>query len=140
MEQARFPRAKTLDIAALALCAGAVGLSTVLTMTRDGRVPFPAICLFRAATHVNCPGCGLLRSFVAMGHLDCAAAWRFNRVGPLLYAFALLQIPYRAMRLAWPAFLRRTERREAFVTLLVLWGFVGLLVVNWVLTLARVLP
>ena len=129
-----------MDFVALGLCAGAIGLSAVLTMTPDGRVPFPAICLFRTVTHVNCPSCGLVRSFVAMGHLDVGAAWRFNRVGPPLYAFALLQIPYRVLRPAWPAFRRRTERRDLLVTFLALSGFVTLLVVNWVLTLARVLP
>jgi len=137
-------RKKRGDLAWLALCAAVILASLLLHVTRDGRVsldaagahPLPVTCPSRALTELNCPSCGLARSFVSLGHADIRAAWRWNRVGPLLYAFVLLQIPYRGLRLAWPAFRRRTSRRDATMTVAILFALIGLLIVNWGLYLA----
>ncbi|HEX4417134.1 MAG TPA: DUF2752 domain-containing protein [Kofleriaceae bacterium] len=43
-------------------------------------------CWFRGVFHVDCPFCGLTRSFVALAHGELAAAVRFHPAGPLLFA------------------------------------------------------
>lgn len=48
------------------------------------------ICLLRRATGFPCPGCGLTRSFCALGKGDVARAFHFHALGPVLYAMAIL--------------------------------------------------
>ena len=42
-------------------------------------------CPWRRLTGLDCPGCGLTRSFCAMSHLRPQAAFQAHPVGPLLY-------------------------------------------------------
>jgi hypothetical protein len=49
----------------------------------------PSMCVFRASTGIDCPGCGLTRGFRAMGRLDAASAFRYNPLGPALFLGAL---------------------------------------------------
>ena len=51
----------------------------------DG-TPLPELCLVHAALAIDCPMCGMTRSFVALAHGDLAAALRFHPAGPLLFA------------------------------------------------------
>jgi hypothetical protein len=51
------------------------------------------LCLFRNATGLRCPGCGLTRSFCAISHGDFGAAWHYNPFGYVYYAGALLLVP-----------------------------------------------
>jgi hypothetical protein len=44
---------------------------------------------------VECPGCGLTRSFSAAAHGDVIQAFHFNGMGPALFLLCLLQPPYR---------------------------------------------
>lgn len=57
------------------------------TMEWPARLPFTT-CIFRNVTGLPCPGCGMTRGFVAMGHGRLAGAWAFNKISPGLYAFA----------------------------------------------------
>lgn len=45
----------------------------------------PAICTFRLATGVGCPGCGLTRSVCAFVHGRFGDALSLHLFGPLLY-------------------------------------------------------
>jgi hypothetical protein len=47
-------------------------------------------CAFREATGLDCPGCGLTRAYRAMGRLDVAGAFRYNPLGPALFAATVL--------------------------------------------------
>lgn len=40
-------------------------------------------CLFRSATGLCCPGCGLTRAVIALLHGDWVGAWRFNYLLPV---------------------------------------------------------
>lgn len=87
----------------LAMCAAVVGLACVLRVTADQRVefvgfegvPLPRACISRTVFHVDCPGCGLTRSFIhlAAGRVD--QSWSVNRVGWLLFIVLMIQFPYR---------------------------------------------
>jgi hypothetical protein len=62
-------------------------------------VTLPPLCTSRLLFGIECPGCGLTRSFVALASGDFVAAWHYNRVGWLLALAVLAQIPYRVWRL-----------------------------------------
>ena len=75
-------------------------------------ISLPPMCGSRALLGVECPGCGLTRSFVALAAGDFQQSLRFHRVGWLLAAAVAGQIPYRLyalceirsriIRRAWP--------------------------------------
>src|SRR5258708_1676495 len=55
----------------------------------------PPLCLAREWFGICCPGCGLTRSFIHLARGDWSASWQAHRLGWLLAALILLQIPYR---------------------------------------------
>ncbi len=93
----------------------------------------PPSCRFRSWTGLDCPTCGLTRSFVSIAHGDLSAALGFNPVSPLVFAAFLFQIPFRAMQirrldrgrdeLAWPWVTRA------------LWILLGLGLAQWIVRL-----
>lgn len=90
----------------------------------------PKSCFSKAAFGVTCPGCGLSRSFTALAHGDLAGALAWHRVGPALYLFFALQVPYRLWALragavGVPAWLFRLQRALGMV-------MIAALLLNWV--------
>lgn len=57
----------------------------------------PTLCWSNGLFSVECPGCGLTRSFVAIAHGDFAAAWRYNPAGFAWFAAVALQVPLRLL-------------------------------------------
>ena len=67
--------------------------------------PLPDSCMSRYWFGVDCPGCGLTRSFICMSQGEFARAAHFNFAGPLAYLFAVIQIPWRGWQLwRWKKF------------------------------------
>ena len=129
----------------LVACMAVTILSFLLEVHSDQRVafrflpgwPLPETCPSRTIFHVNCPGCGLTRSFVHLAHGDWRASWNIHHVGMLLALAVVLQIPYRliALRSRTGAPLG-TSFPTFFGSLLIV-----LLLVNWLMNLvARFLP
>lgn len=56
----------------------------------------PIVCPFRAVTGLMCPGCGLTRSFVAIGHLDFMRSVAHHPFGPPLYVLLIALVAFRA--------------------------------------------
>ena len=124
-----------------------VVLSCLLEVGSDQRValgflpdyPLPETCMSRRLFKIECPGCGLTRSFVHLAHGEWAASWNVHHVGWLLALVVVFQIPYRIFALATrhaPSQSASCARQSAplgtsvpkFVgTLLVV-----LLIVNWI--------
>jgi hypothetical protein len=69
-------------------------------------IPMPESCISRSMFDVDCPGCGLTRSFIYLAAGSVADSWSANRVGWLLLSAVLMQIPYRVMAL------RKLERGQ----------------------------
>src|SRR5688500_3927623 len=46
-------------------------------------IPLPGVCTSQRWFGLDCPGCGLTRCFVSIGHGDLLAAWHFNPAGIL---------------------------------------------------------
>jgi hypothetical protein len=100
----------------LAISAAVVALAFLLEVQPEGRVafrgfaghPLPHTCLSRVRFGVECPGCGLTRSFIHLARADFAAAWALHPCGWILALATLAQFPYRIVVLArggqrpWP--------------------------------------
>lgn len=70
----------------------------------------PELCGSRALFGIECPGCGLTRSFVALAAGDIRESLRFHRVGWLLALAVAAQFPYRGFAL-WELRHRVRDRR-----------------------------
>ncbi len=87
----------------LGVSVAVIVLSFALQLNSAGRVraswlPFeslPPLCGSRVLFGINCPGCGLTRSFVALAAGDFAESFRLHRIGWLIALAVALQIPYR---------------------------------------------
>jgi len=133
---------RSSDWVLLAGCVALVVVSSVIsvnhgkvTLDPEGELQLPTVCGFKRLTGMDCPSCGLTRSFVAMAHLDPGAAWSFHRLGPFAFTFVLLQIPYRVLRLASATFARRTDHGDFPANVGVLLVLFVLLVANWIFNL-----
>ena len=91
------PAPSATDMRRQALGAFA-GLSALLLASillpppgRDGRIAHvPAFCPFYLLTGLPCPGCGLTRAFVCLGHGQWRASLHWHPVGWLIYGLCLL--------------------------------------------------
>jgi Protein of unknown function (DUF2752) len=63
------------------------------------RATLPGMCFSRTWLGIECPGCGLTRSFIALAHGDLSASLAYHRVGWVLALAVLLQFPYRMLAL-----------------------------------------
>jgi hypothetical protein len=119
----------------LVVALGVIALSFLLDVHADQRVafrylpgiPMPETCLSRGMFGVRCPGCGLTRSFVYLAHGELLASLEMHRVGWLLAAAILFQIPYRSYALLYG------DVSPATLFAYRIFGYVliGLLVLNW---------
>lgn len=96
--------------------------------------PLPELCHMRRMTGLDCPGCGLTRSFISLGHGDIAAAWQFNPAGVLLFGLLVAQLPYRGLQL-WRIRRQQPEwySRRLFTWLTVV--LIGLMLMQWIFKL-----
>lgn len=53
----------------------------------------PETCTLHTQLGIDCPGCGLTRSFIHLAHGRIAAAWSLNPVGLLIFVFVVSQVP-----------------------------------------------
>lgn len=128
-------RQRHLFFAALAIVV--VGLAFAFEV-HDDRValagfanyPLPHLCMSRSMFGVTCPGCGLTRSFVYLAHGNWQASLQAHRLGWLMAAIVLFQIPYRAWMLAGRRDALPARLVQAFAA-----AVVALLVINWGLSL-----
>jgi hypothetical protein len=123
------------QIGILVACSLIVALSFVLQVPADGQVvccgtprwQVPQTCLSRAWFGVECPGCGLTRSFICLAHGDWLRSWKMHRLGWFLALGVLFQFPYRIFALvrndAAPLG-NRLPRYSGYLT-------IALLVGNW---------
>jgi hypothetical protein len=97
-------------------------------------IALPPLCGSRILFGMECPGCGLTRSFVALAGGDLAGSLTFNRVGWILALAVVAQIPYRLYAL-------RELRQQVVQRRWVVWfGYflIAALFVNWLLKVAGV--
>jgi hypothetical protein len=123
---------------AMLILAALVLIAAIVLDVRDGtqvllpivRLPLPEVCAWHRLTGLNCPGCGLTRSFIALADGDMRSAWSFNPAGMLFFAALLAQFPYRLAQLA-----RLQAGRPAWRpagAMIAVWVLVASLLVQWV--------
>ncbi len=134
---ARRSQDATLDWVILAVACGILVLAAILD-TRGGTqvvipvlgLPLPELCYARRWLGMECPGCGLTRSFIAMMHGDLADAWRYNAAGFLIFVAVVCQIPYRGWHLSHQRFGTSAPR---LAWLAWIWVAIGAaLVIQWI--------
>lgn len=124
-----------MEMLIISLCVCIAAL--LLKINDAGKVCFvlydewvaPGICMSYELLGIECPACGLTRSFISFARMDFARAFSFNRVGPIFALLVLFQLPYRWWCLRhWPrgAFSRKTTRFVGYLLL-------GALVINWLM-------
>lgn len=96
--------------------------------------PIPEVCLWKQASGLPCPGCGLSRSLVAAVHGDWATSLIYHRMGLVVLGYVFLQALARLAWLGLPSIRRRlTVTCRALDMSLV--PLLILLVLNWIPTL-----
>ena len=61
---------------------------------------WPVSCLLYQTLGIKCALCGLTRSFCSLAHGDFRASAKFHPLGPVIFAFTCLQVPYRIYHLS----------------------------------------
>jgi len=61
---------------------------------------WPLQCLLYRTFGVKCALCGLTRSFCSFAHGNLPTSLRFHLLGPAIFLFICLQVPYRIWALA----------------------------------------
>ena len=122
----------------LVLAVLILALSFVLSNSDAGHVALPvpgasipSLCLWKNATGVDCPGCGLTRCFVAMAHADWRTAYRRHPVGMLVFVFTVLQIPYHGVQ--WRRIARGRGRFRLPMLGILVWLLLGAMLTQWLL-------
>ena len=124
------PRAETWPAALIAV----VLIASALTEA-PAHLPFTP-CIFRNLTGLPCPGCGMTRGFVAMGHGRIGDAWRANPLAPFAYVFACGYLVLFVLGRRFPALAERwrvSERVRWSIYAAVLLAVLA----SWSITLAR---
>ena len=88
----------------------------------------PPSCLTREYFGFPCPGCGLTRSFVALAHGDFRQSWAMHRLGCLLAAVFVVQIPYRIYCLRHLDTFELKSRWADYFS----WSLIAGLIGNWI--------
>ena len=99
-------------------------------------IQLPSVCQFKNVTGLDCPGCGLTRAFVSIAHGRIAEAWQYNGASLLVFAFVLMQIPYRAIQI-WRIRSGREELHMPRTTNAILFIVAGAMFVQWGMKLVR---
>jgi hypothetical protein len=110
-------------------------LAVALVELPDGRVavrgfpqyPLPPACVSQSVLGVRCPGCGLTRSIIHLAEGDWRASWHDHRLGGLMAAVIIFQIPYRLLALRRPARPLIAPRWQVLIG----YALIALLIGNW---------
>ena len=127
---------KAYHIIVLVLCILAVIASLLLQYEGDELrlcgIRWPVSCALYESFGIKCALCGLTRSFCAMGAGELWTAAYFHPLGPAIFVFVCLQIPYRIHTL-WAN--RDEKRMLRRVGIYLAIGLTGILLVNWLVYL-----
>lgn len=120
----------------LTISIGVLVLACLLHVRTDQRVslgllpnwPLPEVCQSKVLLGLDCPGCGLTRSFIHLAHGDLAASLAVHSLGWLVALFVAAQIPYRLWALRSPTGAPLGERLPWIIAITT----IVLLLANWI--------
>ncbi len=67
----------------------------------------PELCSYHVITGLDCPGCGMTRSFISLAHGRWLDAFHYHPLGAVLFAYLAAQVPFQA----WQIFRIRRGKR-----------------------------
>lgn len=87
------------------LLAGVILIGTLAApwIERAGLLPDNPVCPSRRLAGIDCPGCGMTRSVVALGRGELGLALTLNWIAPTLFAIALIHAGARGAKLVDPS-------------------------------------
>ena len=137
LAQPTTPAARRRHWEMLIICSLAIVLSFTLMIRPDGRVALrgvelialPQTCLSHTLFGIDCPACGLTRSFIELSRGHWSASLVYHRLGWMMALAVLIQLPYRITCLATSRSLHPATT-TAFGYVLI-----AALVLNWVVML-----
>jgi hypothetical protein len=97
------PRLDSIDLIVLVIALTILGGTLLAPRLEDaGLIDLPeeSICLSQRVFGIECPGCGLTRSTMAMGRLDLRGAVALNWLTPAIFLLALAHLIVRTMKMA----------------------------------------
>ena len=62
-------------------------------------VPMPETCMLHARFGIDCPGCGLTRSFIHFAHGRLLEGMSLNPAGIAIFLFVVAQVPAASLRI-----------------------------------------
>lgn len=89
----------------------------------------PETCGMRLRFGIDCPGCGLTRSFIYLAHGRLSEAWALNAVSIPVFGFVILQLPLSLLHWYYGPLPRFTWLVR--LNLLALMGLAALLAIRW---------
>lgn len=97
--------------------------------------PLPSFCLARRLLGLDCPGCGLTRSFICLAHGEIVTACRHNPAAVWLFPLVVLQIPLRTLQI-WRIRHGLREWNSTSWSWFV-WPFLAILIGQWFIKIAN---
>ena len=85
-----------------------------------------SICVFHNVTGLPCPGCGMTRAFLAIGHGNLVSAWKLNALSLPLFFGGLLWLGNEVLAMAGGRavrFRRTTVNRASLAALIVVFAY-----------------
>ena len=92
------------DRIALALASAAIVAALIAARIPRTTLATTPLCWSVILLHRQCPGCGLTRSFAAIGRGSVSEANALNPLGPILFGWAVAVIAIRFGKRAAPRF------------------------------------
>ncbi len=130
-----------LDIGVLVTVILLLTTARILTLNENqavvlpfrGNYSIPTICHFKNIFGINCPSCGLTRSFILWMHGDYRAAWELHRLSIFIMILMLIQIPYRLFVLIFQKRITFFSERKWLLPASTL--FIVVFIGNWIYSL-----
>lgn len=75
------------------LLAATMSVGPGRSVSLPGLGQIPETCTLHTQLGIDCPGCGLTRSFIHLAHGRAQAAWQLNPIALFMFAYVAWQIP-----------------------------------------------
>lgn len=130
-----------IQLILLGICAIILVLAASLEVTPDstdkvnlGGWTLPELCQSKRIFGIDCPGCGLTRSFIFMAHGEASAAFSIHPTGALMFVGVVIAIPFLATNAIWIYRGNRSLVSELGISVIVLVVTV-MIAVQWIFRL-----
>jgi len=127
---------KVFHFIVLVLCVFAMAVSLLLKHEGQALQLFgtgwPLSCTLYQTFGIKCALCGLTRSFCSMARGELFAAIHFHPIGPAVFIFVCLQIPYRIKLLLS---VKREQGKLKRAGVYAVFGLSAAVLMNWLIYL-----